>query len=156
MRRAAIIPSLTGALLAAGLAGAPALAAPGDTAAVVVLAHPVERGTLLSASDLDTAELPESAARRALTREDLLGMEATRNLRAGVALHMTDISAPRLVRRGEPVMLTVSSGAMTITAAGRALGDASKGESVRVVNLATNRTLDGIASATGEVAIPVQ
>ena len=62
-----------------------------------------------------------------------------RRLNAGAPVRSTDLTAPRLVRRGEAVTISLISGALKITSAGRALSDGGKGEQVRVLNLATNR-----------------
>jgi flagella basal body P-ring formation protein FlgA len=59
----------------------------------------------------------------------------------------------RLVRRGEPVTLRLRQGALTIATAGRSLGEGGKGERVRVVALATRRTLEGVVEGPGEVRL---
>ncbi|MBF7012894.1 flagellar basal body P-ring formation chaperone FlgA, partial [Novosphingobium sp. HR1a] len=89
----------------------------------------------------------------ALSPADAAGQEATRRIMAGSAVRVADVAAPRLVRRGENVTIALVSGALRITSPGRALADAARGEPVRVLNLATNRTLEGTAAATGEVRI---
>ncbi|GAA4009844.1 hypothetical protein GCM10022280_03640 [Sphingomonas swuensis] len=65
-------------------------------------------------------------------------------------------SAPveeRLVRRGQPVTLLIRSGALRIATAGRALSDGQLGQRIRVVALATRRTLDGVVENNGEVRL---
>jgi flagella basal body P-ring formation protein FlgA len=59
----------------------------------------------------------------------------------------------RLVRRGEPVTLRLQSGSLTIATAGRALADGQRGARVRVVALATRRTLEGIVEGPGEIRL---
>lgn len=61
-------------------------------------------------------------------------------------------AAPKLVRRGQPVALTIRSGALTITAQGRALSDGREGDLVRVVT-PSSRTTHGIVDASGAVRI---
>jgi flagella basal body P-ring formation protein FlgA len=60
---------------------------------------------------------------------------------------------PQLVRRGEPVTIRIVSGALAITASGRALNGGGQGEMVRVVTNATNRTLDGTIEGSGTVRV---
>ena len=91
--------------------------------------------------------------RGALSADAAAGKEATRNLPAGSVVRATDVIAPRLVRRGEPVSVTVRSGPLAIATPGRALGSGGAGDLVRVVILATNRTLDGIVDAPGKVRV---
>ncbi|HSX54528.1 MAG TPA: flagellar basal body P-ring formation chaperone FlgA [Sphingomonas sp.] len=135
------------ALLAASGTLAPAAA---DTP---VLVRAVEKGETLSASDFTTAALPPAAARGATRPSEAAGQEATRRLVAGSPVRAADIAAPRIVRRGEAVTIALLSGGLRITATGRALGDAGKGEMVRVLNLSTNRTLNAVADTPGQVRL---
>ena len=64
-----------------------------------------------------------------------------------------DLIRAQIVKRGEPVTIAVRSGALSITAQGKALASGAQGDAVRVVNLATNRTLDGVVDAPGIVRI---
>lgn len=116
-----------------------------------VLAHPVERGTILSESDFASSEGP--TASNALSLEATVGREATRWLPAGHALRPGDVAPPRQVRRGDPVMLRLKSGGLVISTPARALADGRRGDLVRVVVTATNRTIDAHVEGTGLVGI---
>jgi len=133
------------------------LAASGPLAPTVadtpVLVRAVEKGETLSASDFTTAALPPAAARGATRPGEAAGQQATRRLVAGSPVRAADIAAPRIVRRGEAVTIALVSGGLRITATGRALGDAGKGEMVRVLNLSTNRTLNAVADTPGQVRL---
>jgi flagella basal body P-ring formation protein FlgA len=59
------------------------------------------------------------------------------------------VRAERIVRRGETVTLRIRQGALTISTPARALSDAAAGERVRLVVIATRRTLDAVAAAPG-------
>lgn len=123
--------------------------------AVDVLAHAMSRGSILSAEDFERKPLVPALARSALRVQDVAGMEATRNLAAGSHVRTGDVAPVALVRRGEAVTLVVQTGAITISAPGRALGDGAQGAAVRVVNLATNRTLDGRVEGTARVMVAI-
>jgi flagella basal body P-ring formation protein FlgA len=139
-------------LLALALLGA-GTALPAEDVQVAVLAHPVEKGTRLEAGDFASEPRPPAAARGALSAEDASGMEAARNLSTGMVVRRSDLMKPQLVRRGEPVTIRIVSGALVITASGRALNGGGQGEMVRVVTNATNRTLDGTIEGSGTVRI---
>jgi flagella basal body P-ring formation protein FlgA len=136
-------------LLALALLGA----GPVEDVQVAVLAHPVEKGTRLERSDFESEARAPAAARGTLSAEDAAGMEAARNLTAGMTVRRSDLMKPQLVRRGEPVTIRIVSGALVITASGRALNGGGQGEMVRVVTNATNRTLDGTIEGSGTVRI---
>lgn len=132
------------------------LAASQMAAAVVetpVLARAVERGEVLSSSDFGVEEKTAAQARGAVDPQKADGMEAFRRLAAGAVVRTSDIIAPRLVRRGEPVTINVRSSGLTISAVGRALNDGAAGDRVRVVADATSRTLDGVVEGSGAVRI---
>jgi flagellar basal body P-ring formation protein FlgA len=136
-------------LLALALLGA----GPVEDVQVAVLAHPIEKGTRLDRGDFESEARTPAAARGALSAEDASGMEAARNLTAGNIVRRSDLMKPQLVRRGEPVTIRIVSGALVITASGRALNGGGQGEMVRVVTNATNRTLDGTIEGSGTVRI---
>ncbi|WP_114228907.1 MULTISPECIES: flagellar basal body P-ring formation chaperone FlgA [Sphingomonas] len=117
-----------------------------------VLAHDVERGDLLSASDFVLDERPTPVGPIAGPGQ-VLGKEALRHLAAGSVVKASDVAEPRLVKRGEPVTLVIRSGSLLIRAQGRALGDGRKGDLVRVVATPTNRTLDGMVEGSGAVRL---
>lgn len=141
---------LTALLLAVAATSAPV------TEAAPVLARVVERGEVLSKADFETARVLPAIARNALSPAEAAGREATRRLNAGAPVRASDLTAARVVRRGESVTISLVSGALKITSAGRALSDAGRGDPVRVLALATNRTLEGIATAPGEVRLSAQ
>jgi flagella basal body P-ring formation protein FlgA len=58
-----------------------------------------------------------------------------------------------LVKRGDAVLISVRSGALLITAPGRALSDGSMGDRVRVTNDATRRTLQAVVEGPARVQI---
>ncbi|WP_375195242.1 flagellar basal body P-ring formation chaperone FlgA [Sphingobium sp.] len=127
------------------------LAAAAPTADAPVLSRTVEKGEMLSASDFTSAPLPFALARSATAPREAAGQEALRRLSAGNPVRVNDIAAPRVIRRGEAVTIALISGALRITASGRSLGDAARGQPVRVLNLSTNRTLDAVADRPGQV-----
>lgn len=118
-----------------------------------VLVRVVEKGELLSVSDFTVEEKGEAQARGAIAPADAAGKEAGRRLQAGAVVRSGDIIEPQLVRRGEPVSITVRNGGLSITAPGRALSNGAAGQLVRVVSTATNRTLDGVVEASGQVRV---
>lgn len=143
------------AALGAMLLAMPALAQTGAPASVEVpvLGHAVARGAVLGPDDFATQARSPAQARGGLAVADAVGREATRMLPAGTVVRVTDVIAPRLVRRGEPVTITVRAGGLAIATGGRALASAGAGEMVRVVSLSTNRTLDGVVEGPDAVRV---
>ena len=130
----------------------PARAAPAQVE-VAVLARPIQRGEILSADDFVYEKRSPNMGRGAIEAEAAKGMEAVRPLSPGSIVRISDVISPRLVRRGEPVLIAYKTGALTITTQGRALASAGAGEPVRVVTTSTQRTLDGFVAGNGLVRI---
>lgn len=136
-------------LLAAALSGA---GAP-EQVPVAVLVRPVERGELLSVADFEQQPRAPGLAVGAVAATAAAGRETTRNLPAGAIVRPSDTVTPRLVRRGEPVSITLRSGGLVIATGGRALSAGGIGDLVRVVATTTNRTFDAVVEGTGAVRI---
>ena len=122
---------------------------------VLTLSRSIAKGDIIAADDLvwrplDGARLPSQAI---LDPEALIGQEARRNLRVGASLRVFDVQAERLVRKGETVTLVYSAPGLRVTAEGRAVSDGAYGETVRVINTESNRTLEAVALAPGEAHI---
>ena len=92
---------------------------------------------------------PERVAKLATAKPEPVAKLATAKPEPGGK----PVLAERLVRRGEPVTLRLRDGAITIVTAGRALGDGARGARVRVIALATRRTLEGVVEGPGEIRI---
>jgi len=122
---------------------------------VPVLAHRLEGGTTIGASDIDHAVVAEDRINVTVVTEDgqLIGHELRRDTDGGDILHMNDVVPPRLVTRGSLVTMKIETPAMLVTAQGKAMQDGGKGDVVRVLNTQSNRMLEGTVSGAGTVTI---
>jgi len=129
----------------------------GDTreAEIIILVRDVARGQRITDADVDWA--PASSARAVRNGMDdidlALGKEAKRALKAGQPLQASDLKQPALIRKGEPVKLVYASPGLRLTVDGQAQADAGKGETVRVLNTFSKRTIDAVAAAEGEAHV---
>jgi flagellar basal body P-ring formation protein FlgA len=138
------------------LALAAALPQPATPPAMVdapVLVRAVQRGETLSAADFAVEKRPAATARGAIDGAAADGMEARRALQLGAVVRTADLGQPQAVHRGEQVSVVLRVGGLSITTAGRSLGDAAVGQPVRVVSAATNRTLDGVVQSAGVIRL---
>lgn len=122
---------------------------------VLVAKHALVRGDVV---DSDTAGLAErdvlqlgyghldDPARYA-------GSRVLRPVAEGAAIAPTAIAAPLLVERGATVTLLARGNAIDVRAAGVAVEDGSAGMRVRVRNVSSGRTVDGIVDGPGVVVI---
>ncbi len=125
--------------------------APGE---ILVLVRDRSRGDILVAADLEWQKPAGQAPRNIIPDIAFaMGQELRRPLRAGAPVLVSDIKAASVIRKGEPVKLVYASPGLKLTVDGTAQADAAIGDSVRVLNNYTRRSVDAVASATGEARI---
>ena len=112
-------------------------------------------GTVLSADDIEMRPQPLEFAENAGVPmlEQLIGRQLVRNQLAGATLRLADVEDPTLIARNQIVTIYLKSGAMTLTVKGQALNDAAQGEPVSVLNLLSNKIVQGTADSAGTVRI---
>ncbi|MFC4729117.1 flagellar basal body P-ring formation chaperone FlgA [Coralloluteibacterium thermophilus] len=82
-----------------------------------------------------------------------IGRSARRTLAAGSVIGSNDLVAPRLVRRGDQVVLVSRDGPIEIRMQGKALGDAGIDDRVAVENSSSRRVVQGRVSPSGEIMV---
>ncbi|WP_316014083.1 flagellar basal body P-ring formation chaperone FlgA [Roseobacter sp. HKCCA0434] len=83
----------------------------------------------------------------------VVGLEARVTLYPGRAILASDLVAEATVERNAVVMLTYRSGALSISAEGRALGDGRPGERIRAMNIASRTTVWGTVMPDGTLEV---
>lgn len=81
------------------------------------------------------------------------GSRVLRPIAEGAAIAPTAVAAPLLVERGATVTLLARGNAIDVRATGVAVEDGSAGMRVRVRNVSSGRTVDGIVDGPGVVLI---
>jgi flagella basal body P-ring formation protein FlgA len=122
---------------------------------VPVLAHRLEAGTIIAASDIDWLDVPEDHINPSVVADtdQLIGRALRRDTEGGEMFHGHDVMPPRLVARGKLVTLKIETPFMMLTAEGKALQDGSAGDVVRVLNLQSDRVIEGTAESEGVVRV---
>lgn len=112
-------------------------------------------GEMIAEADLSLADVPLASLPGAALRlsSDLVGKEVQRALLPGRPIVATSVREPRAVRRGDQVQIAFTGAGIALTAPGRALQDGVLGEEIRVVNLASNRTITATAAGSGRVTV---
>jgi flagellar basal body P-ring formation protein FlgA len=127
-----------------------------ETVEAAVLTRDVERSEVLKSSDViaqrrPRAEVGSDAAARRLA----VGMQMRKQLRAGQALRVSDLTKPDLVQRDDNVILIYESTGLYLTIRGKAMEGGTEGDVVNVLNLQSKRTVSGVVIGRGQVAITV-
>ncbi|WP_343080503.1 flagellar basal body P-ring formation chaperone FlgA [Ostreiculturibacter nitratireducens] len=85
--------------------------------------------------------------------DEVLGMEARVAIYAGRPIRPGDVGPPAVIERNQVVPLLYRAGALTISTEGRALGRGGVGDTIRVMNIASRTTLNGLIAADGSVHV---
>ena len=118
----------------------------------VVAAHPLTAGVLLSADDLQLAELPQAPGQSfLLDASQALGRQLTVSLTEGAPLQPNQLKLVPLVLRGAQVKVVCRSGSVAIACTGEAQQDGMIGQTIRIRNLASQ--LDFHARVVGVDAL---
>jgi flagella basal body P-ring formation protein FlgA len=109
----------------------------------------------ITAEDLGSVTLPlvRVGAYVITDPEDIVGMQVRRVLAQGRPVMTQSIIKPLIIDRGDRISIKYDDGLLSLTAPGRALDDAHKGQEIRIVNLVSNSSLTGIAVGEGVVEV---
>ncbi|MGY6704311.1 flagellar basal body P-ring formation chaperone FlgA [Roseinatronobacter sp.] len=112
-------------------------------------------GDIIDEADLGVIDLPAAriGAYAVTDPTDLLGMQVRSLLTEGRPVMTQSVMEPLVVNRGDLVTIRYLDGALELSSPGRALANAHRGQDVRIVNLVSNATVSGIASADGIVEV---
>jgi flagellar basal body P-ring formation protein FlgA len=122
---------------------------------VVVLAQPLPRGTVLQRSHLrlEQQDVGRLSAGYLASPEEASDMVLRRALQAGTVLTPQMVEPPRLVQRGQRVLLLAETGSVAVRVEAEAMGDGALGERVRVRNLSSQKIVEGQVLSHGVVGV---
>jgi flagella basal body P-ring formation protein FlgA len=128
---------------------------PATQARIVVPAHDIKRGDVISESDLayQTIAAASLVTDIASSMNDLSGMEARRFLRAGEPLRRDDVRKPIVVTKGTDVTMTFAEPGITLIATGRAMSEGGVGDMVTVLNPVSYRQVSAMVTGAGQVRV---
>ena len=124
---------------------------------VPVLNRRMMPSEVIRATDLTWVKMRSGAmlANHATLLEDVLGRTPKRPLLGGQPIRQADVGPFTLVQRNESVTMTIRTTSMTLTVQGKALDDGVEGQTIRVQNPKSNRTVEGRVTAPGEVTVVI-
>jgi flagella basal body P-ring formation protein FlgA len=125
------------------------------TAPVVIAAHALVFGTVLSANDLiveqrDVGGLPQGYLDDPAIA---VGLTAGRAIAGGAILTNQQLVGAQAVQRGQSVTLVADAGGISVRMAGKALSDGIINQRIKVQNLSSGKIVEGITRSSQEVEI---
>ena len=125
------------------------------TTEVLVAARTLPRGHLLTAGDLSRDERDVSRMHTGYLTDirELAGQRLKHQVIAGRPITPAMIEADRIIARGQTVTLVASGPGISVTMTGKALTDGALNQRIRVENLNSGRTIEGIVRSREQVEI---
>jgi len=129
-----------------------AAARPGATVEVLAYARNLNAGDIVQPEDViwTIVQAHQAASGAPRDAEQVIGLSARRALRAGSPVASRDLASPQVIARNDMVEVSFVSGGVRLTITGRATRNAALGEAVSVMNTASNRTVEAIATGPGK------
>lgn len=122
---------------------------------VPVLTSPLRAGTIIGHRDIEIIQMPERylSPDTLVEAQNLIGTTPRRMISAGQPVKATEIQEPKVVERGEYVTVKFNQGSLQLTTRAKALENGARGDTIRVLNVNSNKTLEGIVTASKEVTL---
>jgi flagella basal body P-ring formation protein FlgA len=125
------------------------------TTAVVVAAHAIVAGTVLTDKDLSVEQRDMVGLPPGYLNDPsiAIGLTAGRGISGGAIMTNQQLLGAQAVQRGQTVTLVANAGGISVRMAGRALSDGFINQRVRVENLSSGKVVEGIAISAQVVQI---
>lgn len=122
---------------------------------VPVLKQRMAPGDTITEADIDWISMPSDRVASGIVTElaDLAGKTPRRPIKPQQPVRNTDLVDAVAVARGSLVTVMLDGANMSLTVQGKALQNGAVGDTVRVVNTMSNRTLDAVVVSPSRVAV---
>ena len=83
----------------------------------------------------------------------VIGQAARRALRAGTAVSLGDVGAPKVIKKDDMVQVAYAAGGIKLVLQGKAMSSASLGDVVDILNPTSKKTIQALASGPDEAVV---
>ncbi len=124
-------------------------------ARVLVAVRPIDRGMVVRAADVDMQRQDVSTLHHGYLTEpgDAVGLVAARRIRANRPLAANFLRKPKLVLRGQRVVILAGTTGFQVRMEGEALAAGALGETISVKNLRSKRRVQGVVEGRRRVRV---
>lgn len=122
---------------------------------VVMLNKSLKRGDVIHAEDLvmEYREVSGLPSGYITDTNQVINKQAARNIIIGSALNAQSYQDAAMIKRGDQVHIQSSNSNFSISMTGIAMSNGSKGESIKVKNLSSQKQLQAVVINTGLVSV---
>ncbi len=131
-------------------ASAQITAVAGKAVEALVFSHSMNAGQIVQADDMTFAKVPATAGDMPSDASSVIGKMVRYPVREGAVIRTSALSQPTVIHRAEPVRVTWSSGALSLSISGTAQKDAAIGDAIQIENPASKKMIDAVVTGPGE------
>jgi flagella basal body P-ring formation protein FlgA len=120
---------------------------------ILTYTHSLSTGQIVQPSDLIWSKAAASPVDAPSSVDAIVGMAARKPLREGDPVLTRDVSAPMVIKAGDTVLVTYADEGVTLTLEAKALTNASVGESLNVLNTASKKQIEVVATGADQAVV---
>jgi flagella basal body P-ring formation protein FlgA len=122
---------------------------------VAVLSQPLQRGEIITRQHLSIEKRDVSNLREDFVTqiEQAENKQVTRQLNSGTILSLNNLAEPKLIKRGDKVVISTTKSEFSIRMSGVAMMDGAKGQLIQVKNQNSGRIISATVVEPGLVAV---
>ncbi len=122
---------------------------------ILVLSQSIRRGNTFSKGMFKVEKRDVSILRPGFIVDplEIIGKQATRNLNFDTVLNKIHFKEPKLVKRGDNVIISLKSQNLNISMGGIAVTDGIKGQKISVKNIKSQQVVQAIVEKQGQVVV---
>jgi flagellar basal body P-ring formation protein FlgA len=124
-----------------------------ETVDTLTVTHPVERGAVLTASDIAILRRPKDDSGPLTDTAAVIGLAARHSLRPGQPLTSADLMKPEIVARNDSVTIVYQAPGVMLTLRGQAQDAGGFGDTIGVVNMESKRVVQAVISGPDRVSV---
>jgi len=122
---------------------------------IPVVTRRILKGEIIRAEDIKWVQIKSERLQQdtIISSDGLIGMSPKRGLAAEAPVRISDVGRPILIKKGSLVTMVLRAQNMTLTSQGVAQDNGSDGETIRIVNTQSNKTVQAIVVGAGQVRV---
>lgn len=124
---------------------------------VWVASQTLPRGYRVKKSDLERAEIQVNQSRQGyfVHQRNIVGMILRRTIQAGDVFYPGLLLPPKIIERGDTVVISALSDTISVQMMGTALSDGKLGQQISVKNKKSDRVVRATVVSKGKVTVPM-
>ena len=120
---------------------------------VLTYTHSLNTGDIVQPQDLAWSREAVAGFDAPRDPDAVIGMAVRRPLREGDAVSLRDVSAPAVIKKDDVISVTFAMNGLSLTLQAKALTDAAAGQSLSVMNPASRKILQAVATGPGQAVV---